>query len=112
MGGIRDRRDQAWIYHRGADPEQHAADQPRRERRRHCGQQQARRLHPHAADDQAFAAPAIAQGARCNLQDAPDGRIDGLQDADAFDAQSERGEEQGKDAPTHAVIEIVDEPGL
>ena len=63
-------------------------------------------------DDQALAAPAIAQRPGRDLQDAPGRRIDRLQNADPLDAEAEAGEEQREDAPAHAVIEVVDEAGL
>jgi hypothetical protein len=112
MRGIGHCRDQAWVDHRGADPEQQAANEPIAECRRGGGQKQARRLYPHSADDQAFAAPTVAQGTCCNLQDAPGRGIDRLENADALDSEFERGEEQREDTPAHAVIEIIDEARL
>src|SRR4029450_9593713 len=76
------------------------------------GAQAPPRLHPHAAYDEALAPPAVAQGSGGDLQHAPDRRIDGLEDADALHPQAEGGEEQGEDAPAHAVVEVVDEPRL
>lgn len=57
-------------------------------------------------------APAITQGPGDRLTNAPNYGVNGLKDADTFDAKPERGEEEREDAPAHAVVEIVDEASL
>ena len=54
----------------------------------------------------------VAQRAGGDLQGAPHGRVDGLEDTDPLHSETEGGEEQGEHAPPHAVVEVVDEPGL
>src|SRR5262249_61243024 len=50
--------------------------------------------------------------AGCNLQNAPGRRIDCFEDADPLHAQAEGREEERKNAPAHAVVEVVEESGL
>src|SRR5439155_16936799 len=59
-----------------------------------------------------FATEPVRERPGRNLQDAPHGGVDSLDDADARDAEPIAGEEQRIEAPGHAVVEIVDEPGL
>ena len=109
---IRNHGEQARIDHRRTNAEQQAADEPPAELTARRGQKQADRLHPHAGDDQALATPAVAQRTGDRLKNGPDRRIGGLENADPLDAQTERGEVEREDSPAHAVVEIVDEPGL
>src|SRR5262249_26653744 len=104
--------DQARIHHCGAKPEKQAADEPPIEAAGRSGEEEAACLNPHAGNDEALAPPAIAELAGRYLEDAPCRRIYRLEDANALDAKSKGREEQRKYAPTHAVIEIVHEPGL
>ncbi len=112
MRGVGDRGDERRIDHCRADAEQHAGDEPPAETARRRRQEQACRLRPHARDDQALAAPAVAQRPGRRLKDAPYGGIDGLEHADLLDAQPESGKEQRKNPPAHAVVQVVDQSGL
>src|SRR5260370_9817559 len=112
MRCVGDGGDQARVNHGRTQTEKKGAHEPPVEMTWWPGQEQTRGLHPNAGDDQALAAPAIGEGARGDLQDAPGCRIDRLQQADAFDCKAEGREEQRKDSPAHSIIEVVDEPGL
>src|SRR5436190_23008409 len=112
MRGIRHGGDEARIDHGSSKPEKKTADEPPAEAVGRCGQEQASGLNPHASDDQALASPAIAQRACGDLQNAPCRGIDGLEHANALDAEPEGGEIQREYPPAHAVIEVVDETGL
>src|SRR5262249_6279157 len=112
MRSVGDCRDQAWIDHGGTKPQQQACQKPPAEIRGERSEEECRCLYPHTADDQAFAAPAIAEWPGDDLQHAPDRRIDGLEDTDALDAKPVGREKKRKYAPAHAVIEVVHEPGL
>jgi hypothetical protein len=112
MRGIGYGRNQTRIHHCGSKTEKQAADQPKFEFASKSRQEQGRGLNPHSGDNQARAPPAVAQRPGRDLENAPGRGINGLENPNALDPQSEPGEEQRKDAPTHAVIEIVYEPGL
>jgi len=69
-------------------------------------------LHPHTCNDQTLAAPPVAERSSDYLIHTPYRRIDGLEDADAFEPETVGSKEERKDAPDHPIIEIVDQPGL
>src|SRR5262249_1691169 len=112
LRSIGNRGYQARIYHRGADAEQQAADQPVLEVMCQCGEQKPCGLNPHPGDNQALSSPPVAQWTGRDLQNAPGRWIDRFENADPFNAEAERGKEQGKNAPAHTIVEIVNETGL
>ncbi len=101
-----------WIDHGGADAEEDTRKQPPFEPTCHAGQHQSARLHPHAKNDQAFAAPSIAQRTSDDLTGTPDNRINRLEDADRSDSQSERGEEQRENPQLMPSLRLFYKTGL
>src|SRR5262249_41947888 len=112
ISGIGYRGEQAGIDHCSADPEQHAAEQPPSETVEDGDDEQASGLDPHTGGDQALAPPSVAQRPGDDLQGATYRGVDPFQEADALDAQTSGSKEQGEYPPAHAVVQVVDEPGL
>ena len=66
-------------------------------------------LGEHPADDERLAADAVRQPAGDELPEAPHGRVEGREDADATDGEPGVGEEEREQAPGETVVEVVDE---
>src|SRR5215208_6282057 len=112
MGAVRDGGDARRIDHSGPKAQKDATGKPPPEApASHRGEDPAG-LHPHAAHYEPPASRAVAQGAGHDLQDASNRRVDGLQDPDAPHLEPEGREVEGEYAPAHAVVEVVDQPGL
>src|SRR5579863_8708383 len=79
-----------------------------RERR----QEKPNGLNPHSRSDQPLSTPPIDEWPRHGLQDSPDSRIDGFQNANSLDAQAVAREEEREDPPAHSIVQVVDQTGL
>ena len=73
------------------------------------GEEDSSRLHPHPRHDQA---PRPHRSLRGPVATCRGAQTAGYEDAYSTHAEAEVREEQGKDAPAHAVVEVVDEPCL
>jgi hypothetical protein len=69
-------------------------------------------LQEHAGDDERFASDAIGPVPGPDLAGAPDGRVEGGDEADRSDAGAVGGEEQWDEPPGERVVEVVDQAGL
>ena len=99
------------IDHRGSNAEQHAGDEPPSHAAGRRRQEQPTHLHPHAGYDQAFASVSIAQGAGDGLEQ-PRPRDGSTRPTYSRPCEPVGREKEREDAPTHSVVQIVDEPGL
>ena len=112
VGDVADGGEEGRVDHGGADTEQRLGDGKAGERMRHRHAGDRGRLEPHAAGDEPLAADAIGPGAGDQLDHAPDRRIDGRQSGDLGDVEPREGEDQRKEAPRHAVVQVVDQARL
>jgi hypothetical protein len=69
-------------------------------------------LDDHAGDDQWLAADPVRERTSDQLPGAPDGRIDGGEDAYAFKAEAGGSEQYREQAPGQSVVEVVHHAGL
>src|SRR5215472_11466055 len=67
IGSIGHRCEQARIHHRGADPEQDAAEKPPSEAVKHGDEEEPDRLNPHSGGDETFTPPPVAERAGYDL---------------------------------------------
>src|SRR5205823_13947919 len=72
----------------------------------------AARLPRHSTGNKPLAANAVGHRPRGHLQQTPHAWVYGFDDTDALDPEPECREEERIQAPRHAVVEIVHEPGL
>src|SRR5215212_11996966 len=112
MGGVRDGGDQGRVDHSRTEAQEGATQQPPLEATGRDGDEDPSRLRPRTRHDQALASPAVSKWSGRDLQCSPHRRVDGLQDPDTLDPEAEAGEEQGEDAPAHAVVKVIDEARL
>src|SRR5256885_441870 len=69
-------------------------------------------LGEHAGGDEVFAAGAVGQPASEGLSEAPDGRVEGGEYADAGEGKSVGGVQEREDSPGEGIVEVVDHAGL
>src|SRR3989304_392403 len=76
------------VDHRGAEPLEHGTRDPRVEARYQHGQPDPPGPDDHPPGDQALAADAVRERPGHDLEQAPDGRVDRLDEADPPDAEA------------------------
>ena len=69
-------------------------------------------LKSHASRDEPLATQPVGERARGELRQAPYAGVDSGEGADLFEGHARGGEMEGKEAPGHAVVEVVDQAGL
>jgi hypothetical protein len=112
MRDVADRGEQRRIHHRRADAEHHRARGEASESAGHEHEADPHRLHPHARGDEPLAPDPVGPRSREQLRDAPRRGIDRSEGRDLFDVHVRGREEQGEEAPRHAIVEIVDQARL
>ena len=109
---VADASEKRGIDHRGANT-QARRHPPRTEKCvGRCNDGDAGRLRPHTSCDQPLPSDTVRERARRQLPETPRGRVDGCERRCSLQAHARSRKEQWKEAPCHAVVEVVDEPRL
>src|SRR5207245_8960424 len=107
MSHVADGRQQRRISHRGPDTEADRPDRPDGKALPDGNHSKGDRLDGKPAGDQSLAADSIGERARTHLAEGPDKRVKSDKRADLDERQPSLSEEQGKQSPSHAVIQVV-----
>jgi hypothetical protein len=110
VGHIADGGEQRRIHHCRPGAQDEGAGGPRPEPLHDGDEPDGGGLRPISGSDQPLAADPVGQSAGEELADTPHRRVEGGEDPDLRDRQSGAREEDRKDAPGEAVVEVVHQP--